>query len=882
MAEKKKNRIVCFFSDNSTCLISFLLVGFFMLLFMIRYNVSPFGHNSFLCGDAFHQIYPLLAVLHDKLRRGDNIFYYWNSGFGGDYLSAYSYYISSPLNLLVCLFEKKDISSFISFTIALKIVLSAGTFGYFISRRNGCINNKSFYVALSCCYALSTYICSYYFQTMWLDCIVIFPIIMLGYERMINERKFVLYTLSLAFSLVCNYYLSFMICVFLCLWFLIDEYKEMKEFLKKAIRFMSFSFLSACLSAVILIPSYIGLTKTVSASAEVVEHKWYGNIFEVVRNMFILSTPKHTSYNNNAANIYCGSIVILFIFVYLFINQISIQRRIKMIALILFLLISMDEEILNFIWHGFHLQHQAPNRFGFLFVFFVLVVSAECLDNISGNVKAIVLGLLFAIVLPILSYFFVDYDSIIISKQIIILSECLFVSYTIILGIIAFNNNTKKEKWNSVILSIIVVCEIFFNALLVLNYDLTDLGAKVLLLNKVENTYASIAEPGVYRTEVSGSCIDNENAYYGMKGISIFNSTVNGWVPDFMCYMGAHIGYNRINNSYWPDYINDMFGLKYIYSYDEINKNMNNDYEKIYSDNLVKVYSNKDALSLGYGVSDKLKSYSFQDDYDISKNVNLFASDMIEGTEILELINPQYQISYSGCEVGLGETDYFCLEYKQDKEAKEINISFSPPEKGKYYIDVREINEDYITLKVNGQLIEQSMWMTNGLNLIGEISPNDKVDLIISDNNGVSYQENEMYSLVRVLLYRENVDNLEKFIATLKSNQMSVEQINDNKLKGSVNLSANQILFTSIPYDNGWHVYENGKELKTIKLASTFLGVDAGEGYHELEFVYIPDGFYLGCAVSCITLFIFMFVFIIYKRKYNDKQRNDSDDISDV
>ena len=50
---------------------------------------------------------------------------------------------------------------------------------------------------------------------MWLDCILLFPLIMLGLERLVHEKKGILYCVSLGVSILSNYYISIMICLFM-------------------------------------------------------------------------------------------------------------------------------------------------------------------------------------------------------------------------------------------------------------------------------------------------------------------------------------------------------------------------------------------------------------------------------------------------------------------------------------------------------------------------------------------------------------------------------------------------------------------------------------------------------------------------------------------
>lgn len=55
---------------------------------------------------------------------------------------------------------------------------------------------------------------------MWLDAMVLFPVILLGIEKIINKGKPTLYCISLALMFFANYYMAYMICIFAVLYFL--------------------------------------------------------------------------------------------------------------------------------------------------------------------------------------------------------------------------------------------------------------------------------------------------------------------------------------------------------------------------------------------------------------------------------------------------------------------------------------------------------------------------------------------------------------------------------------------------------------------------------------------------------------------------------------
>jgi uncharacterized membrane protein YfhO len=72
--------------------------------------------------------------------------------------------------------------------------------------------------AISSCYALSSYVLAYCWNVMWLDAIVLLPLVILGLVRVIRDRRYFLYPLALGLALAANYYMAFFICVFTALY----------------------------------------------------------------------------------------------------------------------------------------------------------------------------------------------------------------------------------------------------------------------------------------------------------------------------------------------------------------------------------------------------------------------------------------------------------------------------------------------------------------------------------------------------------------------------------------------------------------------------------------------------------------------------------------
>lgn len=188
----------------------------------------------------------------------DGLFYSLHKSIGGDIYSLAAYYLASPLNLIFLLFPLKYLPEAVSVLYILKLSLAALTMSYYLSKRgtNGAPN-----LALSLAWSFSAYFTLYSINIMWLDALVLLPLISLGIERLIYRGKFLLYILSLAGAIFCNYYIGYMLCIFSVVYFLyalLRETRPARMLATSCIRFAISSLLAGGLNAVLLIP--VGLS----------------------------------------------------------------------------------------------------------------------------------------------------------------------------------------------------------------------------------------------------------------------------------------------------------------------------------------------------------------------------------------------------------------------------------------------------------------------------------------------------------------------------------------------------------------------------------------------------------------------------------------------
>ena len=182
-------------------------------------EVSPFGDNSMMVIDNFHQYSPFLSEFKDILKDGGSLLYSWNSGMGTNYWARYGYYLASPLNFLFRFFPQESLPEF----IVLLTLIRTGAAGlcFYLYLKAKFHRDDITAVAFAAMFAVSSFTLAYYWNIMWFDSIAVLPLIVLGLERLIRDGKGLLYCISLAYAMYTNYYIALIMCVFIIVYYFV-------------------------------------------------------------------------------------------------------------------------------------------------------------------------------------------------------------------------------------------------------------------------------------------------------------------------------------------------------------------------------------------------------------------------------------------------------------------------------------------------------------------------------------------------------------------------------------------------------------------------------------------------------------------------------------
>ncbi len=887
MIKNKKS----FLADNQYIIIAFLATSVTMLAVYLCNGMIPFGDKTILRMDLYHQYGPLFAELYDIVKEGGSFFYSWKSGLGSCFLGNYFNYLSSPIGAVIMFFGHKNIPEAIGAMVLIKAALSASAFTYYI--KNSLKSQNFAAVSFGILYAFCGYMLAYYWNVMWLDAMILLPVVLLGIERIIDHGKPATYICGLALTMFSNYYMSYMLCIFsviyFCYYYIISyesgaiisrKYARKKRgfvctlsnrrFFRTGFIFALSSLAAAGLMAVVLLPVYNVLKSSSATSGTFPEEiKSYFTFFDFFANhLASLETTIRSSGDDVLPNIYCGVITLILAPLYFFTKSISKKEKIATLVLLTVLFFSFNVNYLNYIWHGFHFPNDLPYRQSFIYSFILLLMAYKVFMRLneftSRQIGAV------GVALTVFIFIVEDITSKNVNSATVILSLALIVLYVVLLALF------KDKKYHTASLALLLLVCICSEVVMCDSSRVSITITKDSYASdyddfKVLKSALDTAEDGeFYRMELTDLRTRMDPCWYGYNGVSTFSSMAFESLSNLQDDLGMMS--NRINsytyNPQTPIY-NMMFSLKYIVNNATPNTLESPFYSASLRNDKYSAYKNNYYLPIAYCISSRAESWANEDYMNTWKIETGSDPFMLQG-DYFDLAtgvgNPfeKIDISYatysnvSPFTESLAATNFSYSKTTPDADGSAV-LYLTTEKKGNVYIyfDVTGASDKNVTITSSLGTITQNAHQNCILDL-GYFDVNETITVTIpfENNNGT----------LKFNAYTINEKVFEKGYEILSDTQMLTETFDDTYISGRVTAKNNCILYTSIPYDKGWNIIIDGEKLseeKIIKFGEGLLAAKLEKGNHTVEFVYEAPGFKTGLIISLATLIVIIALILI-------------------
>lgn len=406
---------------------------------------------------------------------------------------------------------------------------------------------------------------------------------------------------------------------------------------------------------------------------------------------------------------------------------------------------------------------------------------------------------------------------------------------------------------------IFIVCiftgDISYNASLLMDiYHVSDTGIYSSYVDGAEKQLDAIKETdkGFYRiaqtdTRNIGSnritAYYNEALGYNYNSISGYSSAPDDASRQFLGQLGYRINDETMcitNTSILP--ADALMGVKYVISAMDI-KGLEK-IENIDEANGKHVYKNPFALPMAFIYENS--------DFNCNNVQNPF-----------EFQNAVYS-SLTGRNVELYKPlDYSIVQNGDISNGNPLIYSVELPD-GNYsvYGNIPWNSEINALVNVNNVYnTSYSCWLSPSVFYIP--SGNNTGKATIEVKSGISYDiiygSEQFYAL--------NLDLLKEVSGILSKNIPDNMEIRNGYINIDTKAQKNQKLYLSVPFDDGWEIYLNGKEISPGLAGKCMYSFSLCEGNNNIKMVYKCKGLIIGTVVSVISISLIILIWFIQRKK---------------
>ena len=717
--------------------------------------------------------------------------------------------------------------------------------------------------------------------------------------------------------------------------------RERCHFVRSLVRIVGYSLLALGIAAFIILGAYYSLNfgKTTFSDPNW-EFEWRFDLLDFFYKL--LPASYDTVRPEGLPFVYCGVLTLLLLPTYFFSKRYSVREKIFSAILLLVLFASFSINIVDLVWHGFQKPNWLNYRYSFMFSFYLCVLACRAMEDFDKIALRFSLGIDICFVLILLSCGIKDRyaESKTYSSVFLIFSIVAVLTYVLIFTII---RKSKEKQVASFALICVVILELFLNGLSEINSLSYDVGYSTYsryndFLKRVRPIVETVQErdDSFYRMEKTFYRSNNDNMALMMRGLSGSTSTLNKETVRFLNSMGY------ASKAHWTKYLGNtpvtdsLFGIKYLISDQPLYETY---YETFATDGHTSytAYLNPYALSLAFGVSDDLLDFElgFVEDLDEEKDDD--ADEKKEGEGIKNAINTLKGIVNEWLNIEENNASVYIDNYENpfdrlnailgamlgeedpipvfvpisseiaDKDrvtegrydsgseigfkpssssAKNVGITMEVdplPQSGEifFYAPTNYPREVDLELTVDdGDAVNKGTFNGNDTTRIISLGLQEEgsvlsLKLTLKGNDYYIMSDEDCFWYIDMAVF-------EDAMSRLGENQFKIEEYTEHSFNGTYTASrADELVLTTLAYDNGWEVWVDGERVEITKALGALIafrvGGEAGET-HDIRIVYNPKTINIGLIISGVSICLFV-IWILLDRRFHFgcKKRADVD-----
>lgn len=868
----------------------YLYVLLFVLSFCIYVAVLvigkcyPFGEYSFLRGDAYDQYYSMFELMLDWLNSSDKSVFLWNSGMGVDFYLNMLYYGMSPFNLIIILFGKGNLELAMILTIILKASLISVTTLYFFLHTNKCCNREMVqkekifpWIAVACtlAYSFCGFILAYGNNIIWLDGLMLVPVIAIGIEKMGSGRGSIcLYVVALTLAIVTNFYFSVYLCMFALIYFLLENRESFGMFVRSGLKFAGASILAALISAVVLIPAALCIMNAAKSNMPGFSNnmEMWCNPAKYISSFFPLKELTSDYFYNH--NSFCGSIALTGMILFLLSAKNDRKTKIKFFCAVAFLMAGLNNAVLNFILHGMVITHAMGNRFAFILTFIILVMVFRVLTGFTWEDAGKGIGAsAVTVVLFVISIVFTDE----MQKPVAYAAFMLLTAFFAILFVLCKRKSIKTGTVLVWILSIWCI-EICYNAVALLSVEHEDTRYQEFIM---EDTWID-----TYK-ELQASCDDRVTAlinkvYMTASETNWYSSMSNGYTINAFVDMGlSH--YDNVEYTYrgTTPLTSMLYNVQYVVTNEP---GLFGGYHTTKTidagDDEIQVCEAD--IKPAFAMVLNKNILSWEEHHNPAENQNSFFAKAVSpamGGDSAEQTNePKTEASlFTELDLSGAEREYMSVDvisetdnYLSCRSTSDfypcIKLWYTPMEDTDLYLYCNDTKSVLAEVWVDGKAQSSGKYYATSLmQHIGSVKAGQEVKIYIHGSAAINVKEEIEYHLYSFEneLFQSGIKNV------VESCTVKNKMTKGSHMSFEVNQLQSGVLYFALPYQKGFRIYSDGSEKEVIRIGSGLMGIESEEGTHTVDIYYSTPGILPGIAGSLLGVVLFVLVLVFEKKRFD-------------
>lgn len=851
---------------------------------MLALHITPFGNHTFVISDSRALFTSDLSYFSRLVRGQEGLLYSFESGIGMNIAGMISTMLD-PIDFIVLAFDISDYATMYSCAITVSISLCGLTMFHFLSSayEQGDVRNLVF----SSVYALVGFNVAYCFIYTFLLPVALLPLIALGIRKILLGRRPWLFLLTMAFAILSNYYMGYMLCiasvVLFCMWYVKDRDDLAQDRKGIWIRFFLSIVCAGLLATVTWLPSLLSIAGGRLEQNSILDLTFNENMGILDTGAKLFTGANNTSeLSNGLPNIFCTSFVVFLAIAYFIDGRNAKRAKVAFAIALGFYFLTFYIRAFSMAMQGFSETNWFNYRYSYVFSFVLIVMAREEFAGIRelslrDMKRAAVAFAILIVAVFSKQYGFVTGGNMLIDVAVLAL---------IIAAVLWNRRDPRRAPMGQLAVLVLILSsvELYANFCICL-HNVQDWGAKAdeyhtdLFYGSIIADAVRMHDTEFYRManeHLTNERCSNDPRLFGYNGTSYYGSNARNSLYRGLCKLGqAWFGNRTWYAEGEPAAFDSLLGLKYLVARRDLTAEKG--YENVLTVEEDTVFENHNALPIallangsagGDGMLADMGKNPFENHNAIWRYLSGGEEDVF--TEERELsftylsgaggMQTSKQDAESYCDsISLAASDSTSISDSESGSDSEVESEddgdTSSGLKSPYRIECTFVasKNGPIYAYNAGVVSEESGYQLEPMQYLGTFSAGDEVKVRIELMADVS---DDLFNVVCAEYHvaYANDDVLARYCQELQSRSGTIRKDNDSHLVGSVKTTQAGRLFFTIPYDEGWTLTVDGREVPLEIEAGFFMSSPIAEGSHEYELTFFPRGMREGMVVSGAAL----------------------------